>query len=46
MGKDKHNNKAILLVTAVNISPNFINDLILKGRKAGIVHLVVIRGVK
>lgn len=46
MGKDKYNNKAILLVTVVNISPNFINDLILRGRKAGIVHLAVIRGVK
>lgn len=46
MGKDKYNNKAISLVTVVNISPNFINDLILRGRKAGIAHLVVIRGVK
>lgn len=46
MGKDKYNNKVILLLTVVNISPNFINNIILKGRKTGIVHLVVIRRVK
>lgn len=46
MRKDKYNNNVILLVTIVNISPNFINDLILKGRKADVADLVAIRGVK
>lgn len=46
MGKDMYNNKAILLVAVFNISPNFINTLILTGRKAGKVHLVLIRGMK
>jgi len=41
-----YNNKVILLVTEFNIFPNFVNTLILPGRKAGKVHLVLIRGVK
>lgn len=46
MGKDMYNDKAILLVTVFNISPNSINNIFLTGRKAGRVHLLLIRGVK